>query len=93
MKTFIRFLIVALTAIPAFVYAAEPRQGEMAGYLFGPAEKVPEEFNGGLFTLCGGVASGGDVSRPQVSNRALRYMDASAIRGRQRARRQVLHGH
>lgn len=48
MKTFIRFLIVALTAIPAFVYAAEPRQGEMAGYLFGPAEKVPEEFNGGF---------------------------------------------
>jgi hypothetical protein len=28
--------------------AAPPQQGEMAGYLFGPAEKVPEEFNGGF---------------------------------------------
>lgn len=25
-----------------------PKEGEMAGYLFGPAEKVPEEFNGGF---------------------------------------------
>ncbi len=28
--------------------SAEIQQGEMAGYLFGPAEKVPEEFNGGF---------------------------------------------
>lgn len=28
--------------------AAKPQEGEMAGYLFGPAEKVPEEFNGGF---------------------------------------------
>ncbi len=28
--------------------AAEPEQGEMAGYLFGPTERVPEEFNGGF---------------------------------------------
>ncbi len=28
--------------------AAQPQQGEMAGYLFGPAEKVPEDFNGGF---------------------------------------------
>ena len=48
MKTFIPFLIGALAAIPAFVYSAELREGEMAGYLFGPAEKVPEEFNGGF---------------------------------------------
>ena len=28
--------------------AAPPQQGEMAGYLFGPTERVPEEFNGGF---------------------------------------------
>ncbi|MCX6848188.1 MAG: hypothetical protein NTY98_04655, partial [Verrucomicrobia bacterium] len=28
--------------------AATPQQGEMAGYLFGPTERVPEEFNGGF---------------------------------------------
>jgi len=27
---------------------SEIQEGEMAGYLFGPAEKVPEEFNGGF---------------------------------------------
>lgn len=30
------------------VAAAEVTSGEMAGYLFGPAERVPEEFNGGF---------------------------------------------
>lgn len=28
--------------------AAPPQQGEMAGYLFGPTERVPEEFNSGF---------------------------------------------
>ena len=27
---------------------AEVKEGEMAGYLFAPAEKVSEEFNGGF---------------------------------------------
>jgi hypothetical protein len=30
------------------IASAEFKEGEMAGYLFGPAEKVPEEFNGGF---------------------------------------------
>lgn len=33
---------------PAVPPAAEVNEGEMAGYLFGPAEKVPEEFNSGF---------------------------------------------
>ena len=48
MKTIIQFLSASLLVVPAFVCAAEIQQGEMAGYLFGPAEKVPEEFNGGF---------------------------------------------
>jgi hypothetical protein len=42
-KTGARTFLSASSVTPA-----EPRQGEMAGYLFGPAEKVPEEFNGGF---------------------------------------------
>ncbi|MHA3774948.1 hypothetical protein ACXR0O_25800 [Verrucomicrobiota bacterium sgz303538] len=44
----LRSLVFALLALPALVSSAEVREGEMAGYLFGPAEKVPEEFNGGF---------------------------------------------
>jgi hypothetical protein len=40
--------LVLLLAIPAAPLTAEIRRGEMAGYLFGPAERVPEEFNGGF---------------------------------------------
>ncbi len=48
MKTIIPSLAASLLVVPAVVCAAEIQQGEMAGYLFGPAEKVPEEFNGGF---------------------------------------------
>jgi hypothetical protein len=48
MKTIIQFLSTSLLVFPAVVCAAEIQQGEMAGYLFGPAEKVPEEFNAGF---------------------------------------------
>ncbi|CAN5880436.1 hypothetical protein BH11VER1_BH11VER1_31040 [soil metagenome] len=44
-------LILSLTfilALPSLPLSAEIIEGEMAGYLFGPAEKVPEEFNGGF---------------------------------------------
>jgi hypothetical protein len=47
-KTTIQSLLASLLVVPAVVCAAEIQQGEMAGYLFGPAEKVPEEFNGGF---------------------------------------------
>jgi hypothetical protein len=48
MKT-ISYLVLAAAAASATVArSAEPTAGEMAGYLFGPAEKVPEEFNGGF---------------------------------------------
>jgi hypothetical protein len=33
---------------PVQASSAKIEEGEMAGYLFGPAEKVPEEFNGGF---------------------------------------------
>lgn len=38
----------AILAFPSFLFSAEIQQGERAGYLFGPAEKLPEEFNGGF---------------------------------------------
>lgn len=37
-----------LLATATLVGASDVREAEMAGYLFGPAEKVPEEFNGGF---------------------------------------------
>jgi hypothetical protein len=37
-----------LLAIPSPLVAAGIQQGEMAGYLFGPAQKVPEDFNAGF---------------------------------------------
>jgi len=44
MKHTLTFLITLLLA-PAVVGTAAIQEGEMAGYLFGPTEKVPEEFN------------------------------------------------
>ena len=38
-------LLLGLSALPV---SAEIQSGELAGYLFGPAENVPEEFNGGF---------------------------------------------
>ena len=46
MKCLFLFLSFILLAVNAS--SAEIQEGEMAGYLFGPAEKVPEEFNGGF---------------------------------------------
>ena len=46
MKCLVLFLSLILPAVNAS--SAEIQEGEMAGYLFGPAEKVPEEFNGGF---------------------------------------------
>src|SRR3954464_11706245 len=40
--------LFSLILLPFHHTSAEIQQGEMAGYLFGPAEKVPEEFNGGF---------------------------------------------
>lgn len=48
MKKTILSLATVLLALPALIGSAAIQQGEMAGYLFGPAEKVPEEFNGGF---------------------------------------------
>ncbi|EDY20572.1 hypothetical protein CfE428DRAFT_1769 [Chthoniobacter flavus Ellin428] len=48
MKIHFPFLTLALLASPVLLYAAEIKEAELAGYLFGPAEKVPEEFNGGF---------------------------------------------
>lgn len=48
MKTLFRSLVLTCLVAPPFLCAAEVQKGEMAGYLFGPAEKVPEEFNGGF---------------------------------------------
>jgi hypothetical protein len=47
-RTIIQFPSASLLVVPAVVCAAEIQQGEMAGYLFGPAENVPEEFNAGF---------------------------------------------
>ena len=46
MKRFTLILSAALGLIATA--SAELKEGEMAGYLFGPAGKVPEEFNGGF---------------------------------------------
>jgi hypothetical protein len=48
MKTRIPFLLASLLVVPAVTCASEIKPGEMAGYLLGPAEKLPEEFNGGF---------------------------------------------
>ena len=48
MKTTLHSLAIVLLASPALFCSAAIQQGEMAGYLFGPAEKVPEEFNAGF---------------------------------------------
>ena len=45
-KSLLPFLL--LLEFPGFLLSAGPQQGEMSGYLFGPAQKVPEEFNGGF---------------------------------------------
>ena len=47
-RTSIHSIVIVLLAFPAMVCSAAIQQGEMAGYLFGSAEKVPEEFNGGF---------------------------------------------
>lgn len=38
-------LVIGMTSV---LLSTEINEGEMAGYLFGPAEKVPEDFNGGF---------------------------------------------
>lgn len=48
MNTILPLLTTVLSAFPTLVGGAAIQEGEMAGYLFGPAEKVPEEFNGGF---------------------------------------------
>ena len=48
MKANFPLLLSALLAVPALVSSAAPQNGEMAGYLFAPVEKVPQEFNGGF---------------------------------------------
>ena len=48
MKHRLYTLSAALLTLPALIYSADLQEGEMAGYLFGPTEKVPEEFNGGF---------------------------------------------
>ncbi len=40
--------LFSLTLLSLCASSAEIQQGEMAGYLFRPAEKVPEEFNAGF---------------------------------------------
>ena len=41
-------LVCVAPVSPAAGASNQAQEGEMAGYLFGPAEKVPEEFNGGV---------------------------------------------
>jgi len=48
MKTIIHFLSASLLILPAVVCGAQIQQGEMGGYVFGPAKSVAEEFNGGF---------------------------------------------
>ncbi|MDI1314730.1 hypothetical protein [Prosthecobacter sp.] len=48
MKHALRPFAALLLALPLSAATAEVKQAEMAGYLFGPAEKVPEEFNAGF---------------------------------------------
>jgi len=45
-----RIVLVCLLLLvhPLPLLSTEIQEAEMAGYLFGPAEKVPEEFNGGF---------------------------------------------
>ncbi len=45
-KPFLVF--VSLVVLLLHLWSAEIIEGEMAGYLFAPAEKVLEEFNGGF---------------------------------------------
>ncbi|HRX56021.1 MAG TPA: hypothetical protein P5016_16020, partial [Verrucomicrobiales bacterium] len=48
MKPVLPLLSLILAGLPSLLVSADVESGEMAGYLFGPAEKVPEEFNGGF---------------------------------------------
>ncbi len=48
MNSITPLVAAVLSAFPALVVGAAIQEGEMAGYLFGPAERVPEEFNGGF---------------------------------------------
>jgi hypothetical protein len=48
MKTILQSLATSLLVFPALGISATFQEGEMAGYLFGPVGKVPEEFNGGF---------------------------------------------
>jgi hypothetical protein len=41
-------LLASLLACPALLFAAEPKPGEMAGYLLVPNDKVPTNFNAGF---------------------------------------------
>ncbi len=79
MKRIIRTLAVSLLALPALVASAAIQQGEMAGYLFGPAEKVPEEFNGGFSLYAAAWPLVETYPGHRFPNRAVRYLDASAV--------------
>jgi hypothetical protein len=88
MKTIIQFLSGSLLVVPAVVSAAEIQQGEMGGYLFGPAEKVPEEFNGGfsLYAAAWRQTSGGSPTAPATAralgrNRAVNMASRNSARG------------
>jgi hypothetical protein len=48
MKTIIPSLVTLLLAFPAIVVGAAIQQGEMAGYLLVPNEKVPETYDAGF---------------------------------------------
>lgn len=47
-RAFAEANLAMLNQPPRQAASVEAKPGEMAGYLFGPAEKVPEEFNGGF---------------------------------------------
>ena len=88
MKTTIQFLSASLLVVPAVVCTAAIQEGEMAGYVFGPAEKVPEEFNGGfsLYAAAWGHISNGSPTVPATArapgrNHAVSMASRNSARG------------
>lgn len=48
MKQVLTIFVALSLLLPSRLLSAEPKQGEMAGYLLVPNEKVPETFNAGF---------------------------------------------
>ena len=66
--------ILLVFGFPSLLLSAEIQQGEMAGYLLVPNERVPESYNAG-FSMYVAAWPLLEVSGGSFSNRPVRHLD------------------